>query len=336
MALILAIVGAGPIGFFAGTRRRGLGVYLVLWALVFPIQTVVVFSTSDDGSDFLYWVFNALILCLGIGLNQYGAVLGASAGEARGGRRKGDRRMTGRLISGLGEEFGVRVSRAACWPPAGSSTPRKTTGRRQTDNGATVRTTGGRTLAYTDLGDRDGAPVFYFHGLPGSRLDFESELGREALAGSRARLIGSIGPDSAPLTTSRTGATKVGRGCRDGRQRARDRPVRRTGLLGRRAVRRGVCPCSGRPAHLRRDRSAASARPRPHTFAEAWPRRTRDDLNCPERDARHAPRGSTASCGTQIIRNARGADHEQPCHPARRRARRLERSVPNQQASNHR
>ena len=75
MELILALVGAGPIGFFAGTRRRGLGIYLVLWAVVFPIQTVVVF-TSDDGSDSLYWVVNALILCLGIGLNRYGAALG--------------------------------------------------------------------------------------------------------------------------------------------------------------------------------------------------------------------------------------------------------------------
>lgn len=76
MELILAIVGAGPIGFFTHTRRRGLAVYLVLWAAVFPIQTVVVFSLSDDGSDVLYWIFNALILCLGIGLNRYGSMLG--------------------------------------------------------------------------------------------------------------------------------------------------------------------------------------------------------------------------------------------------------------------
>jgi hypothetical protein len=31
---------------------------------------------SDDGSDVLYWVFNALILCLDIGLNRLGSVLG--------------------------------------------------------------------------------------------------------------------------------------------------------------------------------------------------------------------------------------------------------------------
>jgi pimeloyl-ACP methyl ester carboxylesterase len=58
-----------------------------------------------------------------------------------------------------------------------------------TDNWATLRTTGGRTLAYTDLGHREGAPVFYFHGLPGSRLDFAGPLGEEALPASGVRLI---------------------------------------------------------------------------------------------------------------------------------------------------
>jgi hypothetical protein len=72
MELILAVLGAGPIGYFTKTRRTGLIVYLAAWAIVFPIQTVVVFN-SGDGSDTLYWVFNSLILCLGIGLNQLGS-----------------------------------------------------------------------------------------------------------------------------------------------------------------------------------------------------------------------------------------------------------------------
>lgn len=76
MELILAIVVAGPIGYLTETRKRSLVMYLVLWAIVFPIQTVVVVSASGDGSDVLYWVFNALILCLGIGLNRLGSVLG--------------------------------------------------------------------------------------------------------------------------------------------------------------------------------------------------------------------------------------------------------------------
>jgi peptidoglycan/LPS O-acetylase OafA/YrhL len=75
MELILAILGAGPIGFFIAARRRALVAYLCLWAVVFPVQTIVVFSESDDNSSVLYWVFNALILALGIGLNRCGAVL---------------------------------------------------------------------------------------------------------------------------------------------------------------------------------------------------------------------------------------------------------------------
>lgn len=76
MELILAVLGAGPIGYFTKTRRTGLIAYLVAWAVVFPIQTVVVFN-SGDGNDTLYWVFNALILCLGIGLNEAGRRLRA-------------------------------------------------------------------------------------------------------------------------------------------------------------------------------------------------------------------------------------------------------------------
>ena len=59
-----------------------------------------------------------------------------------------------------------------------------------TDNAATVRTVDGRTLAYAEAGDPGGAPVLYFHGLPGSRLDFNLTLFQEALAGSGVRLIG--------------------------------------------------------------------------------------------------------------------------------------------------
>jgi hypothetical protein len=74
MELILAILGAGPIGWFSPTRRRALTIYLGLWAVVFPIQTIVVFS-AGDGQDTLYWVFNALILSAGIALNQLGTAL---------------------------------------------------------------------------------------------------------------------------------------------------------------------------------------------------------------------------------------------------------------------
>jgi hypothetical protein len=70
MELILAIAGAGPMGFFAS---RGLALYLAAWAIVFPVQTVVVFS--DGHGEFSYWVVNAAILAGGVGLNRLGARL---------------------------------------------------------------------------------------------------------------------------------------------------------------------------------------------------------------------------------------------------------------------
>lgn len=75
MELILAVVGAGPIGYFTKTRKQGLVTYLVLWAIVFPIQTFVVHSENADDISVLYVVFNALILSLGLGLNRLGSVL---------------------------------------------------------------------------------------------------------------------------------------------------------------------------------------------------------------------------------------------------------------------
>jgi hypothetical protein len=73
MELILAILVAGPAGYFTATRMRGLAIYLALWAVVLPIQALVVFAASDGGNDALYWVFNALILGAGIGLNRLGS-----------------------------------------------------------------------------------------------------------------------------------------------------------------------------------------------------------------------------------------------------------------------
>jgi hypothetical protein len=75
MELILAILGAGPIGFFVSARRRALLVYLCLWAVVFPVQTIVVFSENGSDDNTFYWAFNTLILCLGIVLNRGGALL---------------------------------------------------------------------------------------------------------------------------------------------------------------------------------------------------------------------------------------------------------------------
>jgi hypothetical protein len=75
MELILAILGAGPIGFFTKTRTAGLITYLIAWAVVFPIQTVVVFHESGDDNNVWYFVLNTAILCGGIGLNRLCSIL---------------------------------------------------------------------------------------------------------------------------------------------------------------------------------------------------------------------------------------------------------------------
>jgi hypothetical protein len=83
MELIAAVLIAGPLGYFAGTRSRlrGLAAYLVLWAVIFPIQTAVVHAANPDDIEPLYFVFNALILCGGIGLNTLGARLRERRGQ---------------------------------------------------------------------------------------------------------------------------------------------------------------------------------------------------------------------------------------------------------------
>ena len=70
MELIAALLAAGPLGYFANSSRQGLVLYLLVWAAIFPIQTLVVYDAGDQSP--LYWVFNALILALGVALNRLG------------------------------------------------------------------------------------------------------------------------------------------------------------------------------------------------------------------------------------------------------------------------
>ena len=76
MELIIAIVLAGPLGYLAPTRRLGLILYLVVWAVVLPIQTIVVHSENPDDINAAYPVVNALILAGGVALNRLGAAMG--------------------------------------------------------------------------------------------------------------------------------------------------------------------------------------------------------------------------------------------------------------------
>jgi peptidoglycan/LPS O-acetylase OafA/YrhL len=75
MELIAAIVLAGPLGYLCRTRKQGLGLYLVAWAVIFPIQFVVVHHENADDISALYFILNAVILAAGIGLNTLGARL---------------------------------------------------------------------------------------------------------------------------------------------------------------------------------------------------------------------------------------------------------------------
>ena len=79
MELIAAVLIAGPLGYFA--RRRGLILYLALWAVIFPFQTVVVHSEDADDIGISYFVVNAVILGLGFGLTRLGARLRRPAAQ---------------------------------------------------------------------------------------------------------------------------------------------------------------------------------------------------------------------------------------------------------------
>jgi pimeloyl-ACP methyl ester carboxylesterase len=58
----------------------------------------------------------------------------------------------------------------------------------------TIRLPDGRNLGYAEVGDPAGAPLVYFHGNPGSRLDFASERYDEALRTAGVRFIGTDRP----------------------------------------------------------------------------------------------------------------------------------------------
>lgn len=62
------------------TNRRP---YQLLWAAIFPIQTIVVSNASadDSGGDWLHYLFNDILLAIGIGLNRLGARLSERRGR---------------------------------------------------------------------------------------------------------------------------------------------------------------------------------------------------------------------------------------------------------------
>jgi hypothetical protein len=83
MELILAIVLAGPLGYLVKSRRRSLGLYLAAWAVVLPLQTLVVHAENPGDINAAYPFVNATILALGIALNRLGARLSVRTPGAR-------------------------------------------------------------------------------------------------------------------------------------------------------------------------------------------------------------------------------------------------------------
>ena len=73
MELIAAILLGGPLGYLTPDRRRGLVLYLLVWAVILPIQTVAVHNTDPADINWQYPVVNAVILAAGVALNQLGA-----------------------------------------------------------------------------------------------------------------------------------------------------------------------------------------------------------------------------------------------------------------------
>jgi hypothetical protein len=51
MELVAALLVAGPLGYFSPTRVMRLGLYLLVWAVIFPIQTTNVLEPQDTTLD---------------------------------------------------------------------------------------------------------------------------------------------------------------------------------------------------------------------------------------------------------------------------------------------
>ena len=73
MELFAAILLAGPLGYLTPDRRRGLVLYLLVWAVILPIQTVGVHNHNPDDINWQYPIVNAVILAGGVWLNRLGA-----------------------------------------------------------------------------------------------------------------------------------------------------------------------------------------------------------------------------------------------------------------------
>lgn len=90
MEIIVALALAAPLGYFARTRASGRVLYLLVWLVVFVIQTIVVHGENSHTINWTYPVVNAAILAVGLALNALGSRLWGWRGIRLLDAREGD------------------------------------------------------------------------------------------------------------------------------------------------------------------------------------------------------------------------------------------------------
>lgn len=76
MTLTTAIVGGLACGYFLGRRLKAVVVWLALWAVVLPVQTMFLVN-PDNVDDWSYWPVQGAILVVAMGMIWLGAKLRA-------------------------------------------------------------------------------------------------------------------------------------------------------------------------------------------------------------------------------------------------------------------
>ena len=76
MTLITAIIGGLACGYIFGLRRQAFIVWLAVWAVVLPIQTLFLVD-PDNRDDWSYWPVQAVILVVAVAMVWLGSRLRA-------------------------------------------------------------------------------------------------------------------------------------------------------------------------------------------------------------------------------------------------------------------
>jgi hypothetical protein len=72
MTLITAIIGGVVCGYSFGFRRKAVVVWLIVWAVVLPFQTLLLVG-ADSRGDWSYWPVQGAILLVAVAMIRIGA-----------------------------------------------------------------------------------------------------------------------------------------------------------------------------------------------------------------------------------------------------------------------